>query len=52
MRTALILLAAVFAGGVVAALTYLSSANGAGAVLAGIAAGAVSAKGFHELIGS
>ncbi|MFC9609081.1 hypothetical protein ACFTTN_37415 [Streptomyces niveus] len=50
-RSALILVAAVVLGGIVAVLTYLSTGNTATAVLAGLAGAGASTPVLHTLIG-
>ncbi|MFB6825517.1 hypothetical protein ACFCXA_28495 [Streptomyces virginiae] len=50
-HAALVCVAAVVIGIVVGALTYLRTGNTAGAALAGLTAGGVSAVALHELIG-
>lgn len=50
-RTLLVFLTAAFFGTVVGVLSFLSAANVAGAVLAGLFAAAASTVGLHALIG-
>jgi hypothetical protein len=47
----LVFLAAGFAGAVVGVLTFYSAGNTAGALLAGVTSGAISAVALHRLIG-
>ncbi|MER6128634.1 hypothetical protein ABT173_39955 [Streptomyces sp. NPDC001795] len=50
-RAVLVLLTAAFIGVAVGVLTYFSSGNAAGAVLAGLTGAGASTLGLHKLIG-